>query len=76
MQLKLSNKLSDLLCEVKAQSDQSFNKLIEEAGVLSSKYLVGPLFQIHNKKLAPNEHLAEDIIASNVYDSLRMALKT
>lgn len=34
MQLKLSNKLSDLLCEVKAQSDQSFNKLIEEAVML------------------------------------------
>ena len=49
---------------------------LKEAGVLSSKYLVGPLFQIHNKKLAPNEHLAEDIIASNVYDSLRVALKT
>ena len=47
---------------------------LKEVGVLSSKYLVGPLFQIHNKKLAPNEHLAEDIIASNVYDSLARSL--
>ena len=43
MQLKLSNKLSDLLCEVKAQSDQSFNKLIEEAVLLlASKHNVIP----------------------------------
>lgn len=47
---------------------------LKEVGVLSSKYLVGPLFQIHNKKLAPNEHLAEDIIASNVYDNLVRSL--
>ena len=47
---------------------------LKEVGVLSSKYLVGPLFQIHNKKLAPNEHLAEDVIASNVYDSLARSL--
>lgn len=41
MQLNISKKLSDTLCEIKAQSGSSFNKLIEEAiELIAYKYSI------------------------------------